>query len=123
MKRLFLTFMALAAVLPALAQTSKEDYVTRYTLLANKLGPTGVGIETLINKWEADYPEDVSMLCAKFNYYFNKAQHPEVVKKAQNKFMGNPPMLELNDSTGAPVKYFEEIMFDDDLFGTAMQAM
>ena len=48
MKRIVLIVAAIAALLPAAAQTkpTQKDYSDRYNLLVSKLGPKGVGIET-----------------------------------------------------------------------------
>lgn len=123
MKRFFLIVPALVIAFSSMAQTSKDEYLNRYALLVGKLGQTGVGIETLINKWEAEYPDDVDMLCAKFNYYYTKAQKAEIVRKDQPKFLGNAPVLTLDDSTGVKVNYFEEVMFDDEMYGIATKSL
>lgn len=123
MKRWMLSSAALFAAVTLSAQTSAQDYLSRYALLVNKLGPAGVGIETLVNKWEADYPDDVEMLCAKYNYYFTKCQEEQVVPKDQERYLGAQPLLSLNDSTGAKVNYFTEILFDDEMYGIATQAL
>ena len=49
MKRWMLVPVALFAAVTLSAQTSAQDYLSRYALLVNKLGPAGVGIETLVN--------------------------------------------------------------------------
>lgn len=123
MKRWMLAPAVLFAAVTLSAQTSAQDYLSRYILLVNKLGPAGVGIETLVNKWEADYPDDVDMLCAKYNYYFTKCQEERVVPKDQERYLGAQPLLSLNDSTGAKVNYFSETFFDDEMYGTATQAL
>lgn len=118
--------MAAAALLCAVslsAQTTAQEYLSRYSLLVGKLGLDGVGIETLVHKWEADYPDDVDMLCAKYNYYFTKCQRSEVVSKAQDRFMGADPILSLKDSTGTKVNYFTEVFYDDEMYGLASQAL
>lgn len=114
---------ALACSVSLFAQTSAQDYLARYRLLVGKLGYDGVGIETLVNKWEADFPEDVDMLCAKFNYYFTKCQQPQIVPKEQERFLGAEPVLSLKDSTGKKVNYFQEVFYDDEMFGSASQAL
>jgi len=111
------------AAAPALAQTSEQEYNERYILLANRLGPAGVGIETLLERWEADFPEDENLMVAKFNYYNAKAQRSEVVAKDAAKFLGNNPVLTLKDSLGADIRYFEEIFYDDELYGKASEAI
>ena len=123
MKRWMLVPVALFAAVTLSAQTSAQDYLSRYALLVNKLGPAGVGIETLVNKWEADYPDDIDMLCAKYNYYFTKCQEERVVPKDQERFLGAKPLLSLNDSTGTKVNYFTEVFFDDEMYGIATQAL
>lgn len=108
---------------PALAQTSEKEYYERYLLLVNRLGPAGVGVETLLERWENDFPESENMLVAKFNYYNAKAQRSEVVGKDALKFLGNPPVLTLKDSLGVEIRYFEEIFYDDELYGKASEAI
>ena len=108
---------------PALAQTSETEYYERYLLLVNRLGPAGVGVETLLDRWEADFPEDENLQVAKFNYYNAKAQRAEVVAKDAVKFLGNQPVLTLKDSLGVEIRYFEEIFFDDELYGKASEAI
>jgi tetratricopeptide (TPR) repeat protein len=109
----------LLAVLSVSAQNSEQDYLNRYNLLLKHLGPSGVGIETLLDKWEAAYPEDINMILGKFSYYFAKSQNTEVVRKEQPKFLGQSPVMTLKDSLGHPVNYFEETFFADSLFGKA----
>lgn len=123
MKRYLMIVLAAALCLPLSAQKTTEEYLTRYNLLVGKLGPTGVGIETLINKWEADFPDNEDMLCAKFSYYFSKCMSSQVVKKDQKKFMGKAPLLSLDDSLGVKTNYFEEIFFEDSLYAMASQAL
>ena len=62
MKKIALAVAALFVAPALFAQMSAQDYLSRYSLLVGKLGPDGVGIETLVNKWEADFPDDVDML-------------------------------------------------------------
>lgn len=123
MKKIALAVAALFVAPALFAQMSAQDYLSRYSLLVGKLGPDGVGIETLVNKWEADFPDDVDMLCAKYNYYHTKCRHDEVVQKDQARFMGADPVLTLKDSTGADVHFFTETMYDDEMFGIASQAL
>lgn len=104
-------------------EKTSEEYKQRCNLLVGRLGITGVGIETIISHWEEDYPDDVDMLTAKFNYYFAKSQSSKVIEKNQKKFLGAEPTLTLKDSLGNPRSYFEEIFYDDSLFAIASQAI
>lgn len=120
-KKLFLIVLLSAVSVAAVAQKrSAQDYLERYNLLVSKLGTTGVGIETLLDNWEADYPEDIDMLSGKFIYYFTKAQSTVIEKKDKSRYLGAEPVLTLKDSLGNPVNYFEFIKFDDETFGRAM---
>ena len=123
MKKIVLAFAALLAAQALFAQMSAQEYLSRYALLVGRVGPAGVGVETLVGKWEADYPDDVDMLCAKYNFYHTKCQGSEVVQKDQARFMGAEPILTLKDSTGADVHYFTETTYDDEMYGVASQAL
>ncbi len=114
-----LIFACLCACGTAYGQTAEElakTYSDRYDLIVSKLGPAGVGVETVLNQWESVDSSDVDMLVAKFNFYFTKSQSSSVVVKAQKRYLGAEPVLTLKDSTGADVNYFEEVFYDDSLF-------
>lgn len=123
MKRYLIFVLAAVMCLPLSAQKTAEEYSSRYNLLVSRFGATGVGIETLIGKWEADFPDDGDMLKAKFAYYYAKCMSSQVVKKDQKKFMGNAPLLSLDDSLGVKTNYFEEVFFEDSLYAIASQAL
>jgi len=124
MKKYLIIFVALATLsFSASAQPSSQDYLNRLNILIKNLGPTGVGIETLLDRWAAEYPDDTDMLLGKFNYYYNKSQSSEVVKKDTQKYLGNAPFLSLKDSLGRPVNYFQVVNFNDSLFGIATSQM
>ena len=114
-------FVALPLSLSAQSSVpSESEYQNRYNLLVKNLGPSGVGIETLLDRWNADYPEDVNMMVGRFSYYYFKAQTVKVVPKgSEAKYLGNAPLMSLKDSLGNNVNYFEETFFDDSLFGIA----
>lgn len=125
MKRILLTLLAVLTLLPLSAQTkqSQKDYLDRYNLLVSKLGADGVGIETLLLRWEKDYPEDTDMLLGKFSYYLTKSQSASIEVKDSPKYLGNAPTLTLKDSLGREVNYFQVVSYDDELFGKATQAI
>ena len=74
MRKIFLLLSLSAICLISYAQQSAQDFLQRYNTLAGRLGPDGVGVETLLENWEQAYPEDLDMLKAKWKYYFTKAQ-------------------------------------------------
>lgn len=121
-KFITLTILSILTAVSVTAQTS-EDYKNRYLLLVNKLGPTGVGIETLLNKWQEAYPDDLDMLTGRFSYYLSKSQSSAVITRDQNRYLGAEPLLTLKDSTGKSVNYFQDINYDDELFGKSQQAI
>lgn len=121
MRKLFLVFISSVLCLAASAQQS-GNYEQRYNLLVSKLGPAGVGVETLLNNWDREDSTDVKMLTARFNYYLARSESQQVVTKSTNKYLGMDPILSLKDTTGQDVFYFQENIYDDELFGLAVKA-
>ena len=118
------TIYVLAAVLlsvTASAQTS--DYLRRYNILLDRVGPAGVGMETLIANWGKAEPDSPQMLTAQFYYLVAKSQGTEVVARRESRYLGSAPMLSLKDSTGADVHYYEVLKYDDELFAQAIKAV
>ena len=65
-KFILLLLLGLFCLAPLQAQESKDDYLRRYSNLVDRVGPDGLGVETLLNKWEAAYPEDPNHMIARF---------------------------------------------------------
>ena len=121
---MLLTGLAAGLTMCAAAQNlSQQEYLRRYNNLTARVGASGVGVETLLDKWEADWPEDVDMLTARMLYYYDKCQQTEIVKKENKRFLGGEPMLTLKDSLGRDVYYFQETFYDDELFGKAVSSI
>lgn len=119
--------MMLAAALllfhtAAVAQTESERYEQRYDLLVSKLGPAGVGVETVLDNWAKVDSTNAKLLLGRFNYFFTKAQTSEIVVKPQKRYLGMDPLLTLKDSLGNDVYYFQQNVFDDELYGQAIKA-
>lgn len=123
MKRIILAIGMLAACVSAVAQNTSEEFVRRYNALVKNVGVDGVGVETLLDRWEKAFPDDVEMLTGRFNYYFTKSQSSQVIQKNADKFMGQKPMLALKDSLGNDVNYFQEYFYEDSLFAMASSAI
>lgn len=102
------------------AQT--ERFEQRYNLLVSKLGPAGVGIETLLDNWAKADSTDEKLLAARFDYYLVKSRSNEIVKKSTKKYLGMDPLLSLKDTLGADVYYYQDVVYDDELFGKAIHA-
>ena len=123
MKRFFTFLVALALPLSLLAQTSQEDYIRRYNNLVNRVGAAGVGVETLLDKWAEEYPDDMQQLLARFSFWFNKCQTSNVIQLPQDRYLGREPILPMTDSLGRKNNYFEDIVYDDESFGLALEAL
>lgn len=124
MKKYLLTLLLSAVSCLALfAQDSAEAFKSRYDALVKRVGYDGVGVETILDRWEKAFPEDPDMLEARFNYYLVKSASTEVRPKNQERFLGSRPMLVLKDSLGADVNYFQETVYSDSLFALASQAI
>ena len=114
----------LAVILTALQMTAQtQDFERRYNQLVSQVGSAGVGVETLINNWAKADQDNDRMLTARFYYYLTKAQSTEVVTKQSKKYLGMDPVLALKDSTGADVFYFQVLVYDDELFREAINAV
>jgi tetratricopeptide (TPR) repeat protein len=124
MKRILTTLAALALPLFLLAQTqTQEDYIRRYNNLVNRVGPSGVGVETLLDRWAEDYPEDTQQLLARFSFWFDKCQTINVVQLPQDRYLGREPILPMTDSLGRKNNFFEDPAFEDESFGLALEAL
>ena len=119
MRKLFIMILMSVAYM-SYAQT--VNYEQRYEMLVSRFGPAGVGVETLLENWAKADSTDIKLLTARFNYHFAKAQTDQVVKKTQKKYLGMEPVMTLKDSTGVDVHYYQEKVFDDELYGQALKA-
>ena len=123
MKRILTFLVALLTPLLLFAQTSQEDYIRRFNNLVSRVGPAGVGVETLLDKWAEEYPEDTQQLLARFSFWFNKCQTSNVIQLPQDRYLGREPLLPLTDSLGRKNNYFEDIVYEDESFGLALEAL
>ncbi len=123
MKRILTLLVALMLPVLLFAQTSQEDYIRRYNNLVNRVGPAGVGVETLLDKWAEEYPDDTQQLLARFSFWFNKCQTSNVIQLPQDRYLGREPLLPLTDSLGRKNNYFEDIVYEDESFGLALEAL
>ena len=118
-------FAALAAVMLMLfpALMGAQDYERKYNILVERVGLSGVGVETLLDNWAKAEQDNPAMLAAKFNFWLTKGQGSEVVAKSQKKYLGQDPVITLKDSTGTDVHYFEVLRYDDECFRKAIEAV
>ena len=113
--------MAMAISLPMCLSAQTSQFEKKYDLLVSKFGPAGVGVETILKNWEKADSTDYKLLLAKFDFYFTKAKSSKVVTKTDKRYLGMSPVFSLKDSTGNEVYYYQEEVFDDELFGKAIK--
>jgi len=125
MKRTLILLLTLVLPLVASAQEtlSQNEYLRRYNNLAERVGPAGLGVETLLNKWEASWPEDPQLYLARFRFCFTRCRSSHVEDMAVDKYLGQTPLLSMPDSLGNKHNYFEVFEYDDDLFAQANSAI
>jgi len=121
MKRIFAIFAALVLAAVSLSAQTTADYKARYLRTIEKVGVSGVGIETLLDRWAQVDSNGVDYLCARYYYYFDKCKSAEVVAKDTRRYLGMEPLLTLKDSTGANVYYYQEPFYDEETFGQALR--
>ena len=123
MKKIFTIIAALALPLAALAQESQEEFLRRYNNLVGRVGASGLGVETLLNKWEAAYPEDPQQLLARFSFCFDRSRESRVIQLDRDRYLGREPLLPYTDSLGNRKNFFEDFVYDDDLYAQANLAI
>lgn len=119
MKRI-LILIFLGCSLLAAAQNTKEDYLRRYNNLVDRVGAAGVGVETLLDNWAAAFPEDDQQMVARFAFCYARSQSNQVIELDRERYLGNAPILPITDSLGKKHNYFEDTLYDDDLFADAL---
>ena len=122
-KRLIVTALAVFVAGASMSAQTTEEFRTRYDNQVKRVGYSGLGVETILDRWENAFPEDEDMLVGRFNYFLDKSMSTEMVKKDQERFLGEKPVLTLKDSLGADVNWFQETFYDDELYAQASQAI
>ncbi|MBO4566009.1 MAG: hypothetical protein J5695_02140 [Bacteroidales bacterium] len=107
-----------------LAQAQDASAIkSSYERQVRMVGPAGVGVETILDRWEAAAPDSPEMLQARFNFWLAKARSTRVLSLEQPKYLGQAPFLSLKDSTGRDIYYYEVDVYDDEMFGKAKKAI
>jgi len=119
MKRLILTSILTMAA--CLALQAQNDFKSRYDRLVARGGAAGLGIETLLHNWGAEDSLSIDYLKARADFYYVKSISTEVISKPTRKYLGCDPMLELKDSTGTPIYYYQASVFDESLIGESLK--
>lgn len=123
-KKIAAAALSLLACMALGAQENAADIKAEYERQVRYVGLAGVGVETIINRWEAAAPEDPEVYVARFNYWLSKsAAESAVITRPQKRYLGNDPVMTLKDSLGRDVYYFEDVNYDDEAFGEALKAI
>lgn len=123
MRKTVTILVSLLFAASAFAQNAGDEFKASYERQVRNVGYAGVGVETIINRWEAADPDDPYMLLAKHNFNLIKAQSTQVVVKDKRRYLGMEPVLSLKDSLDKDVYYFQEVVYDDDLYAEAIRAI
>lgn len=121
MKKLAAILLA-AVSLGAAAQTAGQ-FKEKYERQVRNVGTDGVGVEYILDRWAAAYPDDPAMLEGRFNYYLAKSRGEEVQKIDAERYLGQKPVLSLRDSLGKKVNYFTVPVFNDSLFRISQKSI
>ena len=122
-RRFLLTAVLTLLSLVCLAQNTSQDYQRRFSNLVARVGYDGVGLETLLDNWEKELPEDPDLWQARFLWCFNRAQTVSYIQLDADRYLGKDPVLPYVDSLGQRHNFFEDIAIDEDLFAVAQQAI
>lgn len=115
--------LCLTAALVALSLSAQTSYQKRYQSLLSRVGAAGVGMETLLTKWEADEPDNIEMLKAWSDFHYIKARSTSIVTKPTRKYLGQNPLIESKDSLGNAMNYFQENNYVDSLLAKSFMYM
>ena len=121
--RNILVLVALCLTSLVCAQTPSEKYEQRYNMLVSQFGPAGIGVETVLDNWAKVDSTNTRLLLARFELFFTKSQSETVVMKDKNKYLGMEPVLTFKDSLQRNVYCYQEIFYDDELYGKSIQAI
>lgn len=117
----FISLLLILACTQSFAQLTREEHKANYERQTRIVGYSGVGVLTLLDRWEKACPDDPEAKLGRFNYYLNKGIRTELVLKNQEKFMGAKPSVTLKDENGNPANYFEETFYDESSFAESQK--
>ncbi len=123
MKRYFLLILLAFACLSAAAQEPKEEFARKYNNLVGRVGPAGLGVETLLDKWQAAWPDDPQQQVARFAFCFARCQSTAVIQLDKDRYLGREPIVPMTDSLGRKCNWFEDPVFDEALYAEANLAI
>lgn len=121
--RKLLTAILLLAATAAAAQTTPEGFKAAYERQTAAVGTTGLGVKSILESWNAAFPNDTLMLEAVFYYNLEKGRSYVAITRPEKKYLGRDPLFSAKDSTGKKVNYFQIPLYDEDYFASAQKAL
>lgn len=122
MKKTLLIAFALCICLAAGAQ-SAEEFRQQYLRQTGVAGAGGLGVKTILDSWEAAFPDDTLMLEAKFFYSLAKARGSTVEMRKEKKYLGREASFSLKDSLGNENYFYELPLYDEEYFAQSQRAL
>ena len=116
MRKTLISIVAALACVFASAQDDAAAFKARYERQVRNVGAAGVGVETILTRWEEAFPEDPAVMEGFYKFWFAKSLGSAVVTRDTRRYLGKDPMFSLRDSTGKERFYFEDNVFVDSLF-------
>lgn len=124
MKKILAIILALMPIgMAAQEEWSQEEFIRRYSNLAGRVGASGLGVETLLDRWQAAYPDDDQQYLARFSMFFDRCRTSRVEAMPVDRYLGAEPIIPMTDSLGNKANWFEVFDYDDELFGEAKLAI
>ncbi len=119
MKRFLITLTLALATLSLGAQVA--EYNNRYQKLVERVGVSGPGVESVLDKWAQVDSSDLRYLQARFLYYYDKSRSDATYSTTNPRYLGQEPMFSLKDTSNHTTVYYYLVdEFDDELFGKAL---
>lgn len=112
-----------ALLMVAGAICNAQEHQAAYERQVRMVGPAGVGVETIIDRWEKAEPDNPAVHSARFAFLLAKSRSSRVVPMDKPKYLGNAPVMSLKDSAGRDVHYYEVDFFDDEMFTLCLKAI
>lgn len=122
MRKLLLA-TAFACLAMTLNAQSGTDYRQLYERLIARVGYGGVGVETLLDRWEKADSANIEISLARARCHFARSRTDSVKVHNGRKYLDTNPVLVLKDSLNRPVYYFNEPFFDETEYGMGLKAV
>lgn len=120
MKRFVIICASALLICCGISAQTTETYLPRYNALVSRVGFSGIGVETLLDRWEKADPEDINHMVGRFNFYLSRSMRDSVVVSAKANYLDMKPLMALKDSLGKNVYYYNEKVFNQEDFAKAV---